>query len=219
VSSIPDEAERLKQKWTRWAYEATKAACPECGGRQVWWDGMGERGATVLTEAGVVYVPPFPVRRARCRARPCGNRWRLLPPDLIPHKHYQPCVVARAVGRYLFEGRTTLQGVADEMGCSRRTVRRWVAWVAAVGEPSVLLEKIVAATDAVVVPWVRAAAKLGAVVGRAAEMLSLLEVLGSVWGLEPPGLRGVLHRVVRGRTGLATYTRPLIPDLARGPPG
>jgi hypothetical protein len=215
--SIPDESERLEQMWTRWACEATRAPCPKCGGWVVSWDGMGERTATVLTEEGAVYVPPFPVRRARCKKHGCGKRWRLLPPQMIPHKHYQPCVVAHALGRYAFENATTMQEVADEVGCDRRTAGRWRGWVPALGEPTVLVQKIVEATDAVVVPLVRAAAKRGGdVLRRAAQMLGLFEVLGLVWGLEPPGLRGVLCRLLRGRTGIATYARPLIPELARG---
>ena len=214
--SIPDEAARLKQEWARWTSDAAQAPCPECGGSEVSWDGNGNRGATVLVEADAVYVPPFSVRRLRCKG--CRNRWRLLPPGLIPHKHYQPCVIARAVSRYL-AGEVTMQEAADEVGCSRRTIGRWIPWVSALGDPIVVMRKVVEATDAVVVPMVRAAAKHASdVLRRAAEMLGLFEVLGSAWGLEPPGLRGVLRRVLRGRTGIATYARPLIPDLARGPP-
>jgi hypothetical protein len=136
---------------------------------------------------------------------------------VICHKHYQPCVVAHAVGRYAFEQATTMQQVANEVGCARRTVARWRGWVPALGEPMVLVQKLVEATDAVVVPLVRAAAKRGGdVLRRAAQMLGLLEVLGSAWGLEPPGLRGVLCKLLRGRSGLATYARPQLPELARG---
>jgi len=112
-----------------------------------------------------------------------------------------------------------MQEVANEVGCDRRTVGRWGGWVPALGEPTVLVQKVVEATDAVVVPLVRAAAKRGGdVLRRAAQMLGLFEVLGLVWGLEPPGLRGVLCKLLRGRTGIATYARPLIPELARGQP-
>ena len=50
------------------------------------------------------------------------------------------------------------------------------------------------------------------------ELLGLCEALGSAWGLEPPGLRAVVARVVADRSGLATYARPLIPELARSHP-
>ena len=85
---MPDQAERLKQEWTRWGSEAQQAPCPVCGATAVSWDGRGGRGATVLVEENGVYVPPFPVRRLRCNVEGCTNRWRLLPPELIPHKHY-----------------------------------------------------------------------------------------------------------------------------------
>jgi len=184
----------------------------------MWWNGRPTRSATVLGEEGDgVYLAEVVCRRARCGS--CRTSLRLQPPGVICHKHYQPCVVARALGRYAFENATTMQEVANEVGCDRRTVGRWGGWVPALGEPTVLVQKVVEATDAVVVPLVRAAAKRGGdVLRRAAQMLGLFEVLGLVWGLEPPGLRGVLCKLLRGRTGIATYARPLIPELARGQP-
>jgi len=182
----------------------------------MWWNGQPKRSASVLGEGDrAQHVPELTSRRGRC-AR-CKEPVRLHPPGVIAHKHYQPCVIARAVHGHLFE-RKTLAKVADEIGCSPTTVRRWVIWVSELGEPAVVLRMILEATDAVVVPIVRAAAATGDVLRRAAEMLGLFEVLGSAWGLEPPGLRAVLCRVLYGRTGLATYARPLLPEFARGPP-
>jgi len=110
-----------------------------------------------------------------------------------------------------------MQTAAAAGTCSRRTVGRWLRWVPRLAEPAVLLCRIVDAVDAVVVPKLRATAKQGSdLLRRAAEMLGLLEYLASATGLEPPGLRGVLCHVLRGRTGIATYARPLIPELARG---
>jgi hypothetical protein len=184
----------------------------------VQWNGRPQRSATVLGGGGNgLHVPELVSRRARCTV--CRASLRLHRPGVIAHKHYQPCVVAYAVSRYLFERSTTMQQVADEIGCDRRTVGRWLRWVSELGDPVVVLQKIVEATDAVVVPIVRAVAKrAGDVLRRAAEMLGLFEVLDSVWGVEPPGLRGVLCRVLYGRTAVATYARSLIPDFARGPP-
>lgn len=182
------------------------------------WNGRPKRSATVLDENGRgLYVAEVVCRRARCAC--CRTSVRLQPPGVICHKHYQPCVVAHAVGRYALDEATTMQEVANEVGCDRRTVARWRDWTPALGEPAVLVQKLVEATDAVVVPLVRAAVKRGGdVLRRAAQMLGLLEVLGSAWGLEPPGLRGVLCKLLRGRSGLATYARPQLPELARGQP-
>jgi hypothetical protein len=126
-------------------------------------------------------------------------------------------VAARAVGQYVSDETTTMEAVAQEATCSRRTVGRWLRWVARLADPDVLLRKVVEAADAVIVPKVCAAAKRGSDLLRgAAEVLGLFEFLASATGLEPPGLRGALCRVIGGRTGVATYARPLIPDLARG---
>jgi len=215
---ILEERERLEQAWERWALEVPRPSCSACGNERMQWNGRPKRSVTVLGEDGRgLHVPQVVCRRARCGC--CRTSVRLQPPGVICHKHYQPCVVAHAVGRYAAEPTTTMQEAADEVGCDRRTVARWRDWTPALGEPMVLVQKIVEATDAVVVPLVRTAAKRGGdVLRRAAQMLGLLEVLGSVWGLEPPGLRGVLCRLLRGRTGIATYARPLVPELARGQP-
>jgi len=137
-------------------------------------------------------------------------------------------VVARAVSRYLFEGRSTQTRVAAEHGCSRRTVGRWIRWVAAIAEPAMVMKKVLRAVDAPVVPRLRNVAQCArkarggigaAVLERAAEVLGLLEDLGSALRLEPPGLRAVLERVVGNRARVATYARPLIPEFARSPSG
>jgi hypothetical protein len=61
-------------------------------------------------------------------------------------------VVARAVSRYLFDPAGTLTGVATEHGCSRKTVKRWLGWTAAIAEPETVLSKVVEAADAPLVP-------------------------------------------------------------------
>jgi hypothetical protein len=146
---------------------------------------------------------------------------------MIANKHFQPAVIAKAVSKYLFGERVTQASVAREVGCSRRTVGRWIRWLAALAEPSVLVEKLVAAVDEPVLPRAhdlsiaprRPKAKGPGVLTRTAEVLGLMEALASAWGLWAPGLCSVLYVVLRGRSRVATYARPLIPELARGPPG
>jgi len=213
-----DRQQGLEPRWENWWRDVARPPCPWCGGERVWWNGRPRRSATIVDEQGrAVHVPELVCRRCRCAE--CRKSFRLHPPGVIPHKHYQPCVVAEAVARYVGQEGTTMDEIAEQVGCSRHTVARWLRWIPELGEPAVMLRMLLEATDTVLVPRVRAVAKAaGDVVYRAAQMLGLLEHLGSAWNLEPPGLRSVLCRVLRGRTGMATYHRPSIPELARGQP-
>jgi hypothetical protein len=141
----------------------------------------------------------------------------------LPNKHYQGCVIAWAMSRYLHGG-ASMEEVAAAVGCSRRTIARLVRWIAAVADPAVLAAKLVAAIDTVVLPQAREIAKrLQAlrvearriIAKRAAQVLALTEALASAMGLEPPGLRAILERSLAGRTDVGTYRRPVIPELAR----
>lgn len=212
-----DEVERVEQACSTWAATVARPSCAACD-EPAQWNGRPKRSATVLAEArSALHIAELTSRRAVCAK--CRKPLRLHPPGVISHKHYQPCVVAYAVSRYLFDETTTMQQIADEIGCDRRTVGRWIRWVAELGDPVVIVQKLLEATGMVVVPVLRRAIKrVGVVLRRAGEMLGLFEALGSAWGLEPPGLRGVLCRVLYGRTGIATYARPLIPEFARGQP-
>ncbi len=219
-------AARIEARWLAYADNVRKPrSCVHCGGSRLWWNGQPRRSASVVCADEVAHVTGIVCRRVKCGA--CKQSWRLRPPGLLPHKHYQPCVVARATSRYLWGERSTLTSVAAEHGCARRTVKRWLVWLAAIADPAVLLSKLREAVDAPVVPRasrvVQLVRKAGYALGRvvlerAAEVLGLCEALGSAWGLEPPGLRAVVERVVANRSGIATYARPLIPELARSHP-
>lgn len=176
---------------------------------------MHEGGATV-------HVAEVWQRRLRCSA--CGADGIHRPPGLLPNKHFQPCVIARAVSEYLHGG-TSLEDVAVAHGLSRRTLARNLPWMAAIADPAVLLTKLVEAVDAVVLPAKREIAKrLQAlrnetrrrILERAAQVLALTEALASALELEPPGLRAIVERFLNGRTDVGTYRRPAIPELARG---
>ena len=180
------------------------------------------RGASVRVGDGVVYLTDIPCRRVRCKE--CRLGWTLRPPGMIPRKHYQPCVVASATSRYLFDERASQEQVAAAHACSRRTLGRWLRWVAGLAATAVLASMVLAASGEVVLPGLRRVAGLArkarraatrVVLERAAEILGLMESLAAAWGLEPPGLRAVLERVLDGRADLATHAAPLIPDLAR----
>ena len=223
-----EKAQRVRQCWEQFRLAVVRPqACIACGHQGcVWWDGSGLRGTSVLVDEQVVHVTDLRYRRVKCRA--CGKRWALLPPGTIPRKHYQPCVVAEATGLYLFEPRASQQQVAAAHGCSRRTLGRWLRWLAALAEPAVLLSLVLEALDEVVLPRLREVAGLArkvrsaagrVVLERAAQVLQLLEALAMARRLEPPGLRAVLAPLLHGRAERATYRDPLVPDLARRVPG
>jgi hypothetical protein len=221
---IEEAAREIERRWQR-HYETAERPerCIYCGDTRVNFDGSRKRSASVLVLTVVVYVAELLCRRVKCAG--CHGSWTLRPPELVAHKHFQLCVAARAVSRYLFDPAGTLTGVASEHGCSRQTVKRWLGWTAVVAEPEIVLQKVVEATDAPLVPPLRTVAAvarkargaLGSVVlKRAAEVLALMERLCSAWELEPPGLRAVLRRVLGERSGIGTYARPAIPELVRG---
>jgi hypothetical protein len=220
---IEETAGEIEQRWRRCYETAEKPErCIYCGGTRINFNGSRKRSASVLVLMVVVHVAEILCRRVKCAA--CRKSWTLRPPELVAHKHFQLCVVARAVSRYLFEPAGTLTGMASEHGCSRRTVKRWLVWTSSIAEPATLLRKVVEATDAPLVPRLcqverlsrKARTPLGQLLRQAAEVLGLMERLGSAWGLEPPGLRAVVRRVVGERGGIGTYTRPVIPELALG---
>jgi len=214
------EAQRVERTWnTYYATVAKPSRCISCERSRIGWNGSRKRSASLMAGGEVVYVAKVWCRRVKCS--PCRKSWTLRPEGLMPHKHYQLCVVANAASEYVFNPRSTQTSVAIKHGCARRTVRRWIVWLAQLAEPAALLAKVVLAVGAPVVPRLRnVTSRVGtAPLARAAEALALLEDLGSAWRLEPPGLRAVLERVVGDRTGIATYGRPSIPELAQSLPG
>lgn len=147
------------------------------------------------------------------------------PPGLVAHKHYQLCVVAQAMSRFLFDPEATLTSVGSEHNCCRKTVKRWVCWTASIAEPAVVMQKVVQAVDSPVIPrhslvsqlCCKAVNAIGReVVQRTAEVLAALECLCSAWQLEPPGLGAVFQHVVGDRSGIGTYARASIPELVQG---
>ena len=223
-AQVEKTAREIEQRWRDYYENAeTPRQCIYCGDTRVNFNGSRKRSASVLVLTVVVYVAELMCRRVKCGG--CHKSWTLRPPELVPHKHFQLCVVARAVSRYLFDPAGTLTGVGLEHNCSRKTVKRWLGWTAAIAEPETVLSKVVEAVEAPLVPRLRAVAAvarkvrgaLGRVVlERAAEVLALMERLCSAWQLEPPGLRAVVRRLVGERNGIGTYARPAIPELARG---
>lgn len=224
-TQVEKTAGEIDQRW-RLYYETAQLPpqCIYCGDSRVNFNGSRKRSASVLVLTVVVFLAELMCRRVKCGG--CHKSWTLRPPELVAHKHFQLCVVAHAVSGYLFDPAGTLSGVAAEHGCSRKTVKRWLGWTAAVAQPETVQRKVVEATEAPLLPPPSAVAQLDRkargnavwrmVLQRAAEVLALMERLCSGWQLEPPGLVAVVRRVVGERSGIGTYARPAIPELVRG---
>lgn len=221
--SVIDAAKRLKSAWDTFVRKVEKpSACIFCGHRRVWWNGGRTRSASVRTSEGNIHLAQVRCRRVKCAD--CLRSWVLRPPGIAPHRHYQLCVVASAVSHYLFDREATQATVAQEHQCSERTVGRWMRWIARVAEPAILQRMLLEATrNPILVPFrevanlarkARNAARLE-ILPRAARVLAAFETLGAAMGMEPPGLRGVLDRVLGQRSRMATYRNPIIPELAR----
>jgi transposase-like protein len=179
--------EELRRRWAEAL--AHRGRCPRCGGDRVWHNGIRRRKATVFDGDRAVYVDDVPVRRLRCGC--CGARWSRTPEQIESRGHYQPAVVARAVARVVVDGGPTV--VADEHGCDRGTLGRWIERVAKSAEPAQLSRVLVAAADQPVLPALPTArksrsARLTSLGVRAIAVLALLEALASLHGLAPPGL-------------------------------
>ncbi len=217
--------EELSQDWQSFAQRAERpSSCLFCPSRRVWWNGVRRRTASVRDPKGrrAAYFPDVRCPRVRCAT--CRRCWTLRPEGLVAQRHYQLCVVADATAAYLFEPDPSLARVAAAVGCDRRTVGRWVAWLAGVAQPSDLLRHVLHAAQAPLVPRLLPAAGAlrqatsaawRAVRHRAAQVLSLLESLGAALGCEPPGIRSVVSAVWAGRYRATTYARPALPEFAR----
>jgi len=216
-------AGRVVQDWKRY-YETVEkpAECIRCDAGRIGWNGNRTRSASVVVADKVEYVAEVRCRLVKCSG--CGKSWTLRPPGLCAHKHYQLCVIAKATSEFLFDPKTTRFQMARHIGCARRTIGRWLVWMAQIMDSALLMQKVLESVETPVVMPLRPVAQLlrkaRSGIGRclleqAAEVLGGVEALASAWRLEPPGLRSVVERVIGNRTGVATYARPIIPELAR----
>ena len=208
---LSPSGEDRKRSWSE-HFEARERPrrCVSCGHARVWWNGSRHRSASVMAGGTVAYVPEVGCRRVRCAA--CPARWTVRPPGLAPRKHYQLDVVAQATATGLFDPGVALETVAAAFRCARRTVSRWIRWIASLVAPAVLLQQLATLTPAPIVPRRPAPPSSSrprhALADRAAEALTLFEALGATLGAEPPGLRAVLERW----DCVPSYAAPALPD-------
>jgi transposase-like protein len=183
--------EQLRARWTEGL--SHRGRCIRCGSGRVRHDGVRRRKASLQLDDGVAFVPDVPERRLRCGA--CPQRWFHPPEGITSRAHYQPCVVAHALGAMSAEPAASTAEIAAAHGCHRRTLGRWIERVAAIAEPALLASAVVHEADAPVLPVIptevvrpTAPPRTLARLLRALQVLALLEALASLRGLEPPAL-------------------------------
>ncbi|MBW1797354.1 MAG: hypothetical protein JRJ21_02880 [Deltaproteobacteria bacterium] len=224
IMNLQEALEKLKKQW-RHFFETVKKPrnCIFCEGTRIYWNGQRERTASVLTGDEVVHLTDLLCKRVKCANPECKKSWTLRPPGLMPRRHYQLCVVAHGTKEFLFDPRSTLTSVADEHQCSRRTVGRWLAWISEIAEPANLVRHLFSvskeravASGFTISEMIRKGVNAGKkAFQRSTENFCLLEALGTAYGHEPPGFRGMIESAIANRDHITTYRSPFIPELAR----
>jgi hypothetical protein len=141
----------------------------------------------------------------------------------MPRRHYQLCVVAHGTSNWLLTGRATLTSVADQHQCSRRSVGRWLHWIAEIADPSDLIQRLFSVSKEVafatvfeISEMIRKAVNRGKkAFQRTVSNFCLLEALGKAYGYKPTGFTGVIEVAISNRDRITTYRWPFIPELAR----
>ncbi len=212
----------IKEQWDRFFETVERpCSCIYCQGPRIYWNGQRERTASILIEEEVVYLTDILCKRVKCAG--CKKSWTLRPPGLMPRRHYQLCVVGHGTIKFLFEPHETLTSIAYEHRCCRRTVGRWLNWIAGIAEYSDLIRRLHSVSKEAVLS---AGLKISEMIGRTlntgkevyrrtVQNFCILEALGEAYGYEPPGFRGMIEITISNRDRLTTYHRPFIPELAR----
>lgn len=210
---------RLRRSWVEF-FEEVKLPrkCIHCEGDRIWRDGKRWRTASSRVNGKTVTVPTFPCRRVVCAT--CRRSWTLLPPGLLPGRHFDLAVAAETLSSYLFEEEASREAVAEAFDISPRTLGRFAEHTAQVASPGLLQKLLLEVTGAPILARlepVRGLAKKARsrarrlVLEGAGKVLCLLEALGAALGLDSPGLASLLSRVVGGRRGRTSYRAPIIP--------
>ena len=182
--------DELKERWKQALFY--RGRCLLCASERVWYNGIRLRTASLRDGDKTVFVAEIPVRRLFCGD--CSARWSHAPEGIATRAHYQPCVVAEAVVTAVLEEQVCDATVAQEHGCHRRSVLRFVERVAHVAEPAELMSLVLLVSGVPVLPSPppvvrpRRSAALMALGQRAVCVLGLLEVLSSLFELSPTGL-------------------------------
>ena len=137
----------------------------------------------------------------------------------MPGRHYQLCIVAHAASRFLFDSDATLSKVADIYKCARRTVGRWLKWIAGIAKPSELIRCLFAISKESVEKVKDSENKIAHTGAqffkRAARNLLILQALAKVIEYTANGFQSMVESAIFNRAGITTYDDPFIPELAR----
>jgi hypothetical protein len=218
--NLAKAGQEFKEQCDRFFETAQKpASCIFCNCTKIYWNGQRQRTASVKRGDEVVYHADIICRRVKCADPECKKSWTLRPPGLTPRRHYQLCVVASAASKFLFDSHATLTLVAKVHRCCRRTVGRWLQWIADIADPKELMGRLcnvsknraLKATDI----FRQAVSKGKKVFQLAAENLCILNALGKACGYEAPGLISVVEAAISNRDRITTYHHPFIPELAQ----
>jgi len=111
-------------------HEERPGPCPRCGA-PAWWDGTRLVAQMVISTLGAVARMALVVRRrGRCSQASCTMAsWTVYEVGGYPHRTFTLAVTAAAVAMLATSETVTLTAVAQQHGCDRRTVGRWVGWV------------------------------------------------------------------------------------------
>ena len=221
--SVHKGSAELKKAWEQFFETVDKpCCCPFCQSPRIYWNGYRERSASVLDGDKVAYLSDVLCRRVKCANRRCKKSWTLRPPGLMPGRHYQMGVVANAARHFLFDPHSTLTSVADAHQCCRRTLGRWLHWVAGIAKPSALIRRL-RRLGALSRPEVFAVRDTSRAMGtrsrkifeRTARVFSLLEALGKAYGYKEAPFAGMIEAIITARDRVFPYRFPVIPEVAR----
>jgi len=128
---VPPTGKRCKK------HEERPGPCPVCG-RSAWWNGTRViKRVVFMLAAALRWAEQFVRRRARCSDRSCSaGSWTVYEPGGYPHRTLLLSVVASAVAAMAIGEVATATAVARAHDCDRRSVGRWVWWVAALAVPA-----------------------------------------------------------------------------------
>jgi hypothetical protein len=220
--SLQEEIDKLKEQWDHYLQRVEKPCrCIFCEGTRLYWNGYRERSASVLIGDEVVYFADILCKRVKCAEPECNRSWTLRPPGLMPRRHYQLCVVGHGVIQFFSDPRETLTSVAEAHCCSRRTIGRWLHWIAGIADPSDLLRRLshiskkAALSNFVKVYKIFKKVPNKIIFQGTVKNFCFLEALGRAYGYAPSGFRGMIETAIANRDRITTYRCPFIPELAR----
>lgn len=195
--------------------------CPLCAA-PCWWNGWRLVHPVIADASGGATRLARWLARTKCAA--CRKSFTCLPETLYPRRQYQLDVVAHVVAAVSL-GDESASVAAREAGASPTSSRRWVAWVAGLASPGVLLTAAARLDPTAPVGAGLAHHAGDGVRARAARVLDALEQLGAalvrsgVALAQRTGLGRVLgwQRALFGDVvGLVAEPKVLSPAMALG---